>query len=91
MNGGSKTEDDYQRSAGVTNTEKKVPVNLPPPPEKGDSRDKAAAVVNVSPRSVESASRVIECRVSAGSSGCPQSSQKPGRCFKVGLLLFPNL
>ena len=48
VNGGSKTEDDYQRSAGVTNVEKKVVPNLAPSPDSGKSRDKAAAVVNLS-------------------------------------------
>ena len=59
-NGGSKTEDDYQRSAGVTNVEKKVVPNLAPSPDSGKSRDKAAAVVNVSHGSIDNASRVIE-------------------------------
>ena len=45
--GGSKTEDDYQRSS-VTNVEKKVVQNSAPSSDSGKSRDKAAELVNVS-------------------------------------------
>ena len=46
--------------ASVTQEVKSVPVNLPPSIKNGDSRDKAASVVNVSPRSVQEATKVIE-------------------------------
>ncbi len=56
--GGSKTEDDYQRSS-VTNIEKKVSANLRSASESVKSAEKAAEAVNVSTRSVENATKVL--------------------------------
>lgn len=39
----------------------KVQANLPEPSDKGQARDKAAAALNVSPRSVQHASRFSDC------------------------------
>lgn len=49
-----------RQAHGQTAPGRTLVANLPPLPDKGKSRDKAAQSVNVSPRSVESASKVLK-------------------------------
>ena len=55
--GGSKTSEDFYEKS-VTKVENKVVENLPPPPDSGKSRDKAAETVGVSGKSVDAADAV---------------------------------